>query len=76
MISQGNVNGEEHLMMWTSALSQQGNVNSSTLRFHFSPVGMANVSKTNELERMWAKRNRPPLLEDMQTYMPLWKSVV
>jgi hypothetical protein len=28
------------------------------------------------LERMWRKRNTPPLLEDCKLVQPLWKSIL
>jgi hypothetical protein len=39
------------------------------LRFHLTPIRMAKIktSGDNMLERMWRKRNTPPLLVELQT---------
>ena len=41
----------------------------TTMRYHFTPVRMAIINKSNKqvLERMWRKRNPSALLVGMQT---------
>jgi hypothetical protein len=40
-----------------------------TLRFHLTPIRMAKIKTSGDkmLERMWRKKNTPPLLVGLQT---------
>jgi hypothetical protein len=60
---------EKHLKKCSKSLMIREMQIKTILRFHLSPIRMSKIktSGDNTLERVWRKRNAPPLLVRLQT---------
>jgi hypothetical protein len=60
---------EKHLKQCSKSLVIGEMQIKTTMRFYLTPVRMAKIktSGENTLERMWGKRNTPPLLVGLKT---------
>ena len=58
---------ERHLRKSSNSFAIREMQLKTTLRYHLTPARMAKIKNINMLERMWRKRNTPPLLVGVQT---------